>query len=229
MNLARTRSGDSPWVRLGVLAVFAAAMGMLEAICVIYLRWAFPASTHFLPPPRVLQIEALREACTIIMIVGAGWLGGFNAHTRLASFVLVFGVWDIVYYLGLWWPGDSQSGLLDWDLLFLIPEHWYGPILAPVLISVYFVAACVFVHWKEEQGTPFVLSARNLMVQLVAAAVWYLSFVKDSETITKHGFEGVSYSWPLFALGMGIALAGLLTGSSVMRGAGSPRANAVPS
>ena len=54
---------------------------------------------------------------------------------EFAGFVVVFGVWDIFYYVFLrvlvTWP----ASLLDWDILFLIPLPWVGPVLAPVLIA----------------------------------------------------------------------------------------------
>jgi hypothetical protein len=46
--------------------------------------------------------------------------------------MFVFGIWDLFYYVWLkvclGWP----SSLLTWDVLFLIPVPWVGPVLAPV-------------------------------------------------------------------------------------------------
>ena len=50
-----------------------------------------------------------------------------------------------------------------------------------------------------------------LLLQFVAFGLWYGSFVKDSAHITRFGYAGVSYSWPLFLLGMATGIAGLWT------------------
>jgi hypothetical protein len=78
-------SSSAPlWKNLALVAVYATAMGLLEAICVVYLR-------HLLLPTGVGQIEVAalnrypieswREACTIVMLVAMGLLAG----TSLAS------------------------------------------------------------------------------------------------------------------------------------------------
>jgi hypothetical protein len=213
------------WRRLTWLGVFAVAMGLLEAICVIYLRRLFPVETNFpIPPLERLRIEVIREACTIVMLLGVAWLAGINGRSRVACFFYAFGIWDILYYVGLRWLGGWPESVLTWDCLFLIPKPWYGPVLAPVLISLYFVAGCCWLHARELAGEPVRWSAAVITSQLAAFLVWYWSFVKDADWITEHKYEGVSYSWALFVIGMLIAAAGL------WMAAGSPRnSQALPS
>ena len=83
-----------------------------------------------------LAIEIGREAATLIMLLGVAMLAGADRWERFLAFCLSFGVWDIFYYAWLWifvrWP----ASLFTWDLLFLIPVPWIGPVLAPVLVSV---------------------------------------------------------------------------------------------
>ncbi len=204
-------AGGGGWRgRLAWLFVYAAAMGALEAICVVYLRVLFPPEAFQpIPPLEKLRIEVWREACTIVMLTAVAWLAGVNFRTRLASFLFAFGVWDAAYYAGLrlllGWP----ASLLDWDCLFLIPKPWYGPILAPLLVSAYGVVAGVLAHAYEARGTPLRPSAGAVLLNLAAAAVWYWSFVRDSDRIAAGGFAGVSYAWPLFLAGMAAAAAGL--------------------
>lgn len=203
-------AANNIWHRLIWLGVFAVAMGLLEAICVIYLRKRLPVVNQ-LPALTSghLHLEVIREVCTIVMLLGVAWLAGINWRSRLACFFYTFGIWDILYYVGLWWLGHWPDSLLTWDCLFLIPKPWYGPVLAPVLISLYFVLGCCWLHARERRGTPVRLSVAAVGSQLLAFAVWYWSFVKDSDWIVAHKYEGVSYSWLLFAAGALIGVAGL--------------------
>ncbi|MDR3401201.1 MAG: hypothetical protein P4L99_01790 [Chthoniobacter sp.] len=201
------------WRRLLWVGIYAVAMGLLEAICVIYLRRLLPGliagtGAHVAPLER-LRIEVIREACTLVMLLSVAWLGGFNVRSRVACFFYAFGLWDIVYYVGLWWLAGWPGSWLQWDCLFLIPKPWYGPVLAPVLISAYFAVACVLIHRCEIRHAPLRLSFWTLMPQLLAGVVWYWSFVKDADQIRATGYVGVSYSWMLFAAGAAIAFGGL--------------------
>jgi len=201
---------NSIWSRLVWLGVYAAAMGLLEAICVIYLRRLFPVETNYpIPPLEKMNVEIPREACTIVMLTAVAWLAGINLRSRLACFFFAFGIWDILYYVGLWWWSGWPETLLTWDCLFLIPKPWYGPVLAPVLISLYFVVGCCWLHRGESRGQPFRLSAALIVSQVLAFVVWYWSFIKDANVITASGFKDVTYSWGLWIVGAVIGVAGL--------------------
>jgi hypothetical protein len=200
--------------RLLCVALFAIAMGFLEAICVIYLRGKlFSDGTD--TPEIVAQlgsfgIEHVREACTIVMLLTVAWLAASGFRTRTAMFFLMFGVWDITYYLGLrvfsGWPGS----LLEWDCLFLIPVPWFGPVLAPVLISVFMVVSCVLLILREASGSGLRMTWPVLALVGSGFVLWYWSFVEDSETIMASGYPGVMYSWPLFFGGMFFAVSGFI-------------------
>jgi len=109
--------------------IFAAAFGYLEAVAVVYLR------TILTRRPDWQSIEISREAATIIVLAAFAIASGKNAVQRTGAFLLSFGIWDIVYYLGLkiWmnWP-DS---LMTLDTLFYIPCTWRSPVYIPVLFS----------------------------------------------------------------------------------------------
>jgi len=110
-------------------AIFAAAFGFLEAVVVVYLR------TILTRRPDWQSMEISREAATIIMLAAFAIASGKNTVQRTGAFLLSFGIWDIVYYLGLkiWlnWP-DS---LMTIDTLFYIPCSWASPVYIPVLFS----------------------------------------------------------------------------------------------
>jgi hypothetical protein len=199
--------------RLLSVTLFATAMGFLEAICVVYLRGSlFSPGTDTQEIVRQLGrfgIEHIREACTIVMLVTVAWIAGFNSRTRAAMFFLMFGIWDITYYIGLrvftGWPGS----ILEWDCLFLMPVPWFGPVLAPVLISVFMVVSCILVILREAAGSSLRITVPVLALVGLGFGFWYWSFVKDSEPIMASGYPGVVYSWPLFLGGMSCAVIGV--------------------
>lgn len=145
---------------MGALLAYAAAMGLLEAVVVIYLRRLLGVGVgNVVAPPHgavwtsVRGMELARELATLVMILAVALLAARSWRQRLGAFALVFGVWDLVYYLALaalvGWPRSP----LDGDLLFLIPAPWWGPVLAPALIAVLLVVAGVRLLRSEDAGT----------------------------------------------------------------------------
>jgi hypothetical protein len=136
--------------RLFALVLFAAAMGWLEAVVVIYIRSligvahaaTLPTGSQILSllraNPWLLPTEQSREVATLLMLGSAGVLYGYNARARLGAFLVAFGLWDLAYYGSLrvliGWP-DSFSSI---DCLFLIPPTtlWNQPVWVPLAISV---------------------------------------------------------------------------------------------
>jgi hypothetical protein len=131
------------------LVVFAAAMGWLEAVVVVYIRAllgirreeGIPAAAEVMRRletlPWFLATEQGRELATLVMLGAVAWLAADRLRARIGAFLLCFGVWDLAYYAGLVallrWP----PSLASMDLLFLIPPHpaWYQPVWVPVGIS----------------------------------------------------------------------------------------------
>jgi hypothetical protein len=140
--------------RLVGLVLFAAAMGWLEAVVVVYIRAIIgipPGSTfppaeqifaEFASRPWLLPTEQSREVATIVMLGSLAWILRKTPRGRWGAFLVAFGVWDITYYIALWvllrWP----PSLATMDLLFLIPPHpwWYQPVWLPVAISCVMIA-----------------------------------------------------------------------------------------
>ena len=140
--------------RIAVLVVFGLAMGWFEAVVVVYIRGLFGMGHgEAIPPPGdvverfnrlpwLLPTEQSREAATLVMLAAVAWLSARAWRARLGVFLLIFGVWDIAYYLALYimlrWP----PSLATLDVLFLIPPSpwWTQPVWLPVAISVGFIA-----------------------------------------------------------------------------------------
>lgn len=165
------------------VAIFGLAMGYLEAVVVVYLREIYyPGGFRFPLVPisvRDLWVEIGREAATLVMLLTIGMLSGKSARRRFAFFLLVFGVWDIAYYLFLklilGWP----AGLGVPDILFLIPVPWVGPVWAPLILSVsMIVLSLVILGGESEARVPRL--ARSLYLLIPGAVVVILSFTLGS-------------------------------------------------
>ena len=201
-------------IQLFMVAIFAIAMGLLEAVCVIYIREIIlPAGydlTNPIAPLENLPYELIREACTLIMLVAVAWLAGFNIKSRIFYFFILFGIWDIFYYAGLKYWLDWPATWLGWDCLFLIPEPWYGPVLAPLIISLYFIAAGIILLIRERLTLNARIPVITILLNIAAFGVWYWSFVKNSFLIHTEGYPDVSYSWLLFSAGLFLGILGIV-------------------
>lgn len=118
-------------------------MAYLESAVVVYLRRLYGISelnqALVSMDTQIIYIEVGREIATLIMLFMAAFLTGKTIPARVGYFLLLFGTWDIFYYIWLrvfiGWP----AGWLDTDLLFMLPLPWWGPVLAPMLIAVLMV------------------------------------------------------------------------------------------
>jgi hypothetical protein len=138
------------------LTLFGIAFGYLEAAVVVYLRelyypegFAFPL---VLPDTRVLLVELGRELATLLMLLGVAMVAGRTPWERFGAFAFLFGVWDLVYYAALWGVLGWPETLLTWDVLFLIPLVWAGPVLSAVLVAASLVVAGVVIMKRAARG-----------------------------------------------------------------------------
>src|SRR5438477_835536 len=127
--------------RLAVVAAYAAAMAWVESAVVFYLRTMIDRIEPHQPDPLPMigslgHVELAREAATMIMLLTVGILAGRTWRARLGYAAIAFGVWDIFYYVFLKVMCDWPKSLFDWDILFLLPLPWWGPVLAPVCIAL---------------------------------------------------------------------------------------------
>ena len=170
--------------RLTQVLVFAIAMAYCEAAVVVYLRelyypggFAFPLK---LIPLRMVLVELGREAATLVMLVGAAALAGRRLGDRFGYFLVAFGVWDIFYYIWLKVTLGWPASLLDWDILFLIPLPWIGPVLAPCLVAAEMIIAGVLITRLYARGRRFLPTARDWVMALIASGMILYSFMRDT-------------------------------------------------
>lgn len=117
------------------VSAYAVAMALLEAVVVVYIRGLLQITNDHVALGPYVTMEMWREAATLVMLVAVGWLAGHRGPERWAYGLFAFGMWDIWYYIWLKALIDWPATLLDWDTLFLIPLHWWGPVLSPMLIA----------------------------------------------------------------------------------------------
>jgi hypothetical protein len=137
------------------VSIFAIAMAFMETSVVIYLReLMYPEGFGFpLAPiqPELAVTELIREAATIIMLVMIGVLAGKKLADGFAWFLYSFAIWDIFYYVFLKVMLNWPESLLTWDILFLIPVTWTGPVITPILVSFMMILlAGIIIHFTEK-------------------------------------------------------------------------------
>ncbi len=192
--------------------VFAVAMAFMESAVVIYLQRALAITPDQLFPLRgpevvgnLTSIEVGREAATLLMLVAVGFLAGRRWVDRLAWTAVAFGVWDIGYYVWLWvfvgWPPSPGT----WDVLFLIPLPWTGPVWAPMAVSAALIGFGLRAAHLTAAGRPPRVGRAVCGAGLGGGAIVVLSFLANAQAILEGGLPGW-YPWPVFWLGMATAL-----------------------
>jgi hypothetical protein len=219
-----------------LLAAFGVAMGLMEAIIVVYLRELFYPKGFWFPlqsiPDKILLIEAFREACTIVMIVTVAAIstdcGPGRGMRRFARFLFIFGVWDAFYYVGLKLFLDWPPSLLTWDILFLIPIIWTGPVLAPLIVAATMIGLGALIAYLSDKAEKARSGPLFWSLLIFGAAVIVLTFLWDQgRLVIEGGFIGdlrgfgrnsplqeaiaghvpEHYPWWLFAVGETVVLA----------------------
>ena len=182
------------------VSLFAVAMAFLETAVVIYLReLMYPEGFRFpLAPisPDLALTELLREAATLIMLVMIGVLAGKRLADGFAWFLYSFAVWDLFYYMFLkvmiGWP----ESLMTWDILFLLPTTWTGPVLAPVMVSVMMIFLAIIILHLSKQDSKLLIRPREWAGLIVGSLVLIIAFTAD---YSKFILEKYNF-WEIFTL-----------------------------
>jgi hypothetical protein len=188
-------------------------MGYLEATVVVYLRTALGLDTTVVVPiaergrfDEFAGIEIARELATLVMIAAVGWLAGRSWLERLAWAAVVFGTWDIAYYAGLWLTIDWPPAIDTWDVLFLVPLTWVGPVWAPMAVSTALVGFGLAAAGGLRAGRSIVVGRWGMLTALAGGGLVVLSFLVDADRVLA-GDRSPWSGWPLFWLGMALAAA----------------------
>jgi hypothetical protein len=210
------------------LLLFGSGFGYLEAAVVSYLRLLHePARQRFHPgrspaelfplltveqrlaagseQQGVLLMELGREAATIIMLASAALAVARNAGQWAAAMAIAFGTWDITFYMFLKVLLDWPASLLTWDILFLIPVPWAGPVLAPLLVSSAMIATGVWHLRSAARGEPIRIGAPQWSGIVTGAVVIVISFATDYRSLLDAGMPN-PFNWPVFLAGLAIGV-----------------------
>ena len=224
------RSGEpSALRRVAALFLFGFSFGYVESAVVVDLRALYePLQKRIRPDQRAgdlfplisledlrrddpghvkrLYIELGREAATLVMLAAVPWAFARNVREWIAGYMIGFGVWDLTYYAGLKLWLDWPESLMTWDILFLLPIPWSGPVLAPVLVSVSIVGAGVVILLRESAGRPVPLKARHWALIVGGGAIVVASFCWDARSVANGARPG-PFPWGVFAFGEALGLA----------------------
>jgi hypothetical protein len=220
--------------KLIIISVFAIAMGFLESAVVIYLReimypegFAFPlAPIH----PHLALTEILREAATIVMLFTIGLLAAKTFSQRFAWFIYTFAIWDIFYYVFLWiligWP----ESLMTWDVLFLIPATWTGPVITPLILTVFMILFALVILINAASGKDTMIRPLEWIGMSAGSAIVIVGFITDyiKHMLTEFSFGDLwkikdppilkvaqqyipdRFPWWIFLVGLSLIIASIL-------------------
>ncbi len=204
-----TRQNATEWRRWLIVAAFAGAVAWMEATTVVYWRMLLDRLDPYQPlplpnPDGLCDIEVYREASTLLLFLALGLLAGRNWRSRVSYALIAFGIWDILYYVSLvvliGWP----QSILDWDLLFMIPLPWWGPVIAPTSIAVMLIVGGTLVSQFDEAERPIWPSRGALLLTGLGALLALYVFMSDAIRVLPQGVAATRdvlptrFLWPLF-------------------------------
>lgn len=184
-------------------------MAFVEAAVVVYLREVIGEGPIFPMkeiPPTLLAVEIGREVATIVMLAAVAILSVRGGLRRMGAFLLTFAVWDIFYYLWLAVTIGWPAGIGDWDVLFLIPLPWVGPVWSVLLICAGMISfSILFLQAPEE--APFSPGPWGWASGLGGAIVIVATYILEWKKI---GYgTGVPTDFSLLPFLAGLALLGV--------------------
>ncbi len=212
--------------KLTWLTVFSIAMGFMETAVVVYLRKIYYPNGFTFPLIPVgcdiALVEFYREAATIIMLLGIGIIAGKTTSQKFAFFIYCFAIWDLFYYVFLKVLIDWPESLFTWDILFLIPIPWVGPVLAPCIISLTMILFTLYIVLLQEKGYNTKIQVKEWLFMSAGCLIVILSFIWDYIKYVSNGnssqniwtlsseeslfsevanYIPANYNWSLFFIG----------------------------
>ncbi len=199
--------------KFNAITIYSVAMGYVEAALVVYLREMIFGNGQQLFPlrfmdPRLAVIETVREFATLVMLAAVAVLAGKNRFDRIMYFIYAFAIWDLFYYVALKIAVGWPASLFTFDVLFLIPVIWVGPVLAPVLIALLLAIGSAALINAHEKAPGLKIKGGNVLAFVVGCVIDLYSFTAPIFhilfTIGPKGLENYTprtFDWVLFGIG----------------------------
>jgi hypothetical protein len=145
-------------------------------------------------------VEVGREFATMVILTTLAALTRGPFIKKFANFVYVFAIWDITYYAALYLFERWPSSLFEWDVLFLLPVPWYGPVIVPIGLSLCGIIGTLLIHGASEIKGTILLNWKVAAPVLSALAICLISFLNHSN---RDSFPE-QYDWYLFYAGLAL-------------------------
>lgn len=185
--------------------IFGIAFGYIEAAVVAYLRtiyypngFQFPLVMHY---DRNLTIEFFREFATLIILASGSWLLSKKFWEGFGYFLILFGVWDIFYYVWLKVTIGWPVSVFDFDILFLIPLPWIGPVYSAVLISLAMIIIGIDILKLFDKGLSVKPKLIHWLLVIAGSSVILYSFMNDVDAGFHQKYPR-PYMWYLLITGI---------------------------
>jgi hypothetical protein len=200
------------------IVAFATAMAWVESAVVYYMRTMIDRIVPYQPNPLPIigflgPVELVREMATMIMLLAVGVLAGQTCRSRLGYTAIAFGVWDIFYYLFLKAMCGWPHSIFDWDILFLLPLPWWGPVLAPVLIALLMIVWGTLATQFEQIPASRVSNVTAWGIAAVGMVLALRIFMADTMRVADQGIDAIRnvlperFAWLQFCLALGLMAA----------------------
>lgn len=172
-----------PYKKLFWVTVFGIAFAMIETAVVIYLRELYyPEGFGFpleLSGVKITAVEMFRELATMFLLISIAMVAGKCGSERFGWFIYSFAIWDIFYYVFLYvflaWP----ASLFTWDILFLLPFTWVGPVLAPVINSLTMIFLAMVMIYFVRVRQKLIMKLYHWLILIAGAIVVIVAYVED--------------------------------------------------
>jgi hypothetical protein len=216
--MERSPAAATDWNRWLVVSLFAIAMAWVESAVVFDLRTLVDRIQPYQENPLPLigklgPVELVREFATMVMLFTAGVLAGRTWRARFGYMLVAFGVWDIFYYVFLKIMCGWPASLLDWDILFLLPLPWWGPVLAPMLIALLMILWGTLATQCESKPASRVATAVTWSVCFVGMVLALYVFMADCIQVADQGVAVIRtvlpehFDWPRFLIALALMAA----------------------
>ncbi len=217
------------------ISLFSVSMGFLESAVVVYLReiyYPFGFGFPLVPMEGSTALtELFREFATLIMLFSVSFISGKTWKQRFAFFIYSFAIWDIFYYVFLYLLIGWPTSLMTWDILFLIPVTWVGPVIAPIIVSLTMIAIALLILLGEGPKRKFNLNALlwsffiTGSLLLIASFIWdYSTYILENYSMAKiwnlsgdptlfdiaYSYIPRKFNWLLFFLGEMVIISGAI-------------------